>query len=142
MVYRIRTPRVVHETVDDEVIAIDFETGTYYSMTGSGALVWACLERGASARAIVAALAASFDGDRHYMQSSVDRFIQELQQAALVVEDEGGDDTADPSRPDVSAKRPFSPPLLSRFTDMQQLLLLDPIHEVDEETASNAPERE
>lgn len=74
LVCRINAPRIVHETVDDtvddEVVAIDFETGTYYSVTGSGAVVWACLERGASARSIVDQLAGTFDGDRTLLESS------------------------------------------------------------------------
>jgi hypothetical protein len=28
--------------------------------------------------------------------------------------------------------RPYSPPKLSAYTDMQELLLLDPVHEVDD----------
>ena len=33
---------------------------------------------------------------------------------------------------EASEKRPYVPPQIERFTDMQELLLLDPIHEVDD----------
>jgi hypothetical protein len=35
--------------------------------------------------------------------------------------------------PSPASRRPFDEPLVERFTDMQNLLLLDPIHEVTEE---------
>lgn len=31
-----------------------------------------------------------------------------------------------------TSQRCFTPPVLNKFTDMQELLLLDPIHDVDE----------
>jgi hypothetical protein len=66
----------------------------------------------------------------------VQKFIDELQQEGLIVvkekeESRGAIDLKTESK--AEGKKPdFEAPVLNRYTDMQDLLLLDPIHEVDE----------
>ena len=43
---KVNAPRMVHETVDDEVIVIDLATGAYYSLAGSAAHIWALIAAG------------------------------------------------------------------------------------------------
>ncbi len=50
------SPEIVHETVDGEVIAIDLANGSYYSLAGSGPVIWAVLGAGAGEAEIAAAL--------------------------------------------------------------------------------------
>ena len=45
--YVIDDRRVVHETIGGEVVAIDNDTGTYFSIEGSGVDVWNALVTGA-----------------------------------------------------------------------------------------------
>jgi hypothetical protein len=47
------------------------------------------------------------------------------------VPDEAADDRATPRRPLPIAKRPFHAPGLQAFQDMQDMLALDPIHDVE-----------
>ena len=46
--YRINSPPVIHQTLDGEVIVVNLDTGTYYSLVGTGAAIWDAVERGAS----------------------------------------------------------------------------------------------
>jgi hypothetical protein len=77
---------------------------------------------------------AAWDGDAAQIETAVSALLDELLQERLVVL---GDD-AEAGRGAVGAgatsavSRSFTPPVLSRYTDMQDLLLLDPIHDVDE----------
>lgn len=125
-------PRVVHETIDGEVILIQIETGYYYSLGGSGARMWRLLEGGRSIDEVAAALEETY-GPSPEIRSAIERLTEELRGETLLEPLEGD---ADPSSAeDVPASEtavPFVAPLLERYEDMQDFLLVDPIHEVDD----------
>ena len=43
---RPNTPMVISEIVEDEVVLVNFDSGSYYSLAGSGTEVWRALESG------------------------------------------------------------------------------------------------
>jgi Coenzyme PQQ synthesis protein D (PqqD) len=51
-------PMLVSRQFDDEVIVANFETGIYYSLTGTAADIWCGLQCGATAADIASAFAA------------------------------------------------------------------------------------
>jgi hypothetical protein len=137
--YRPNRPRVIGEVVDDEAILIDLETGSYFSLVGSGAHVWSAVERGDTLDEVLAALAATCDGLPADVAAQIRAFLQELVDAELVVavplDAELGEPVAgQDGSAVVSSAGPgtYQPPAIQRFDDMQELILLDPIHEVDE----------
>jgi hypothetical protein len=121
---RINAPKVIHEVFETEVVIVNLETGIYYSARGSGIEIWRALERGHSRAAIVGHFAPWPGGSE-----KADAFLEQLLREQLVVEKQNGEtETA----ANISATSEFLPPQLDKFTDMQELLLLDPIHELDE----------
>ena len=62
MRFRIDTPRVIHETIDDEVVIIDFDSGSYYSLDKAGAVIWGFIERGASLGGIIEGVTNRYQG--------------------------------------------------------------------------------
>lgn len=42
----VPAPAVRSRALDDELVLLDLDAGTYYSLNRTGALVWAALERG------------------------------------------------------------------------------------------------
>jgi hypothetical protein len=131
--YRVKTPTVVSENIDGEVVAIHLKRGHYYSMSGTAALIWAWIEAGIPYRMIEHRLAERFESADGSMPASVREFLGALLEEGLVEET----DQATPSSnggPAVNeaTRRPFDPPRLERHTDMQDLLVLDPIHDVGE----------
>jgi hypothetical protein len=132
--FKIRSPFTIHETVDGEVVMVNLETGTYYSLVGTGAWIWAAVERAATVEEIVADLDASFEGAGDQLEDTVRRFLDELAQEGLIVpsDDENGS-VADARAVVTGTRESFTPPTLERFTDMRHLILLDPVHEVEEE---------
>ena len=135
---RVNTEKVSYETIDGETLIINLENGNYYSLLGTGAEVWSIVERGAAIGDIVEAIDRRYRGNRTDVEAAVNRFAADLQREGLIAHDDGPvlERTA---APDLTTppnggeeKRPFEAPVLSKYTDMQDLLLLDPIHEVDE----------
>jgi len=128
--YRINTPKVVHETIEGEVVIINLDSGSYYSLDQAGAALWAELERGQGLDDLARYV------DAHYVTGGSDAAAAvEALVAALVAEDlvrEAGPAAAQPPSPANGQRAAFVAPVLQKHTDMQDLLLLDPIHEVDE----------
>jgi hypothetical protein len=131
--FRLNEPTVVHEVIDGEGIIINLETGVYYSLNKSAAAVWERLAGGAGTAELVASLTEHYDASPEAIADDVDSLLDQLQQEQLIVPDV----TATPAAPALeataaSAKKSYEPCRLQKFTDMTELLLLDPVHDVDE----------
>ena len=133
--FRVNSPNVIHETIEGEVILIDLKTGTYYSLRDAGAAVWQAIQDGAGEDGIAAELRSRYDASEEQIQEAVRRLLAELEREGLVRADEGeAAPAATSSASDNGAARlPFSAPVLEKHTDMQDLILLDPVHEVGAE---------
>jgi hypothetical protein len=71
------------------------------------------------------------------MAAQVAAFVDELTREQLVVSAGEGSIARSPGEPGGTGTAqvdpgPWSTPTLTRFTDMQDLLVLDPVHEVDD----------
>jgi hypothetical protein len=137
-VARLCRAEVTFEVFDDEAVLINFKTGSYFSVGGAGREVIEALVGGDRTVAeLVDVVGQRYVGETDVMADAVTAFLAALEQAGLVVVETGqesGQPGARPVAPSVVSgdRRAFEPPVLSAFDDMQALLLLDPIHEVDE----------
>lgn len=140
--YRIRATGIESDTIEGEAVVIDMESGKYYCLNATGSMVWEALRRGVTADGAVAALALRCEGDRADMRKSVDSFLKQLENEALIervdddaMEAEDGMGDGEAGHP----RQPFTAPVLDVFTDMQAFMLVDPVHEVDEQGIPQAP---
>ena len=131
MYYRMNLPRIVHETLDNETIIIDFDTGTYYSLQDTGHWVWHLLERTLAVEEIIDQITTCFTGEQEEMDAAVRQFVGKLAQAELIVETTVPLSLTEPLF--FAHQGLFTPPLLEEHSDIQDLLLLDPIHEVSKQ---------
>ncbi|CAN5682748.1 hypothetical protein BH18ACT13_BH18ACT13_10070 [soil metagenome] len=126
---------VLHEAIDGEVIVIDVATGAYYSLRGSAAVIWGLVERspGVAPGQLAEALAVRYQANGQDVEAELTRFLSQLDEEGLIsaVEASGAPaaDTAsaEPSDEPVGV---FAPPVLEKHTDMQDLVLIDPVHDV------------
>lgn len=139
--FRINTPEIVHETIEGEVVIINLENGNYYSLDGIGASIWDSIGRGASVGKIVRGLDLHYQAKGSQIELAVEQFLAELEQDDLIAPDGTGASEINhaPKTQETGAKYDFEAPVLNRYTDMQDLLLLDPIHDVDEAGWPNVP---
>lgn len=129
--YAIPEVAVTHERLDDEVIAINVETGFYYALVGPAADVWSAFDPVGTVQGVVAVLAARYDVAEEELRRDVDAFARQLQAAGLLTPVER---SAAPVGvlPDTPRGTRWSQPELEEYRDMANLVLLDPIHQVDE----------
>lgn len=133
MRYRINQPMVVSEVFDGEAIIINLDTGNYYSLLGTATYIWEALATGHTVETVSEALTRNASGS--HAQTEVAAFIDTLLTEGLIVTDASTNVRA-PLEP---APIVYVLPQLNKFTDLQTLLLLDPIHEVEEEGWPRAP---
>jgi hypothetical protein len=132
MRYQVNAPQVIAETVAEETMIVDLSSGHYFNLQGAGADVWEYIERETSLPVIVAQLEGRYVADEGEIEAAVIRLIGELEGENLIVPANGdGLGVQEVVLSGVGDRVPFPAPVLSKFTDMQDIILLDPVHEVD-----------
>jgi hypothetical protein len=130
--YRVNRPKVIFEAFEDETVLINLDSGNYYSFSGSAALIWDRIISGESIASVIKYLQERF-GNAADIGLSVEDFIRKLVDENLIVKDsnETGKNVKQ-GKVEIPMLARFERPVLQKYSDMQDLLLLDPIHEVDE----------
>jgi hypothetical protein len=133
--YDLRRPEVISEKFDDEYVIVNLKSGAYYGLGATGAAIWEMVMTGATHAEIVRGLAELFEAEETTLDRAVADLLRELEQEALVVP--GRDKPSSmPHRaapnPHLASRAAFTVPILEKHTDMQEVLQLDPIHEVDD----------
>ena len=129
-VYQVNSPDVVAEVVDGEAVIVNLRNGNYYSLDGVGAQIWALLTEQRSVDQVVAIILQSYVGDAAEIEQRVCQLVEELCGEQLLTLADGA---SVPSTTTIAvqadAMRPaFAPPMLNKYTDMEDLLLVDPVH--------------
>lgn len=134
--FRVNTPTVTHETIDGEAVIINLDSGNYYSLVDVGSFIWGLIEKGASANDLQDQVSQTYHGDVFDIDRGVQDLLVQLQQENLIVPVNSAAEAVDTAQVIPSnnhhEKPSFNPPLLHKYSDMQELLLLDPIHDVDD----------
>lgn len=118
-------PNVISEPMEGELVVINLESGCYYSLNRPAAKIWSCLNRGLSVEQIIAAQQG--DGlDETEVRDTIASFCGFLEEEMLMIAS-----VSDQDQP-MCASDPYEKPVIEKFSDMQEMLLLDPIHEVSE----------
>jgi Coenzyme PQQ synthesis protein D (PqqD) len=126
--YEPNSPAVAGEIIDGEAIILHLPKGHYFSSEGSGAFIWSAVEKRIPVAEIENRLGAAYGIDSSRAADAVRSFVTTLSKHDLVRPCEaapgGWEEIERPSGA-------FSTPTIEIYTDMQHLLLLDPIHDVD-----------
>jgi Coenzyme PQQ synthesis protein D (PqqD) len=126
--YRINAPNVNSECIDGEVIIVNLENGSYYSCVDLGAYLWSRLVAGDTTEAIVHDLVAVFARDRTEIGTTVAEYVALLEKEQLIVSAVAGE--ASGLSIEVALPTQFGTPELHAYSDMKDMLLLDPVHDV------------
>lgn len=116
---------VAAKVIDGEAIIMNLSSGLYYSMDNVGAAIWELIARRYSLREVADVIADRYRVDRERAAGDVRRLVQELLDEHLVTVA-----TSDRERvavlPPPGAPPPYEPPRLQKYTDMADMLALDP----------------
>jgi hypothetical protein len=135
--YRLNTPLVASEIIENEAVLIHFESGSYFSTDKVGATVLELIDKQVSVPQIVGTMVRTYAGEAVAIEKALRRFLSELRSEGLIVPTQ----QAPTSCADSAAEKtpvsptgetpPFVDPVLHKFSDLQNLLMLDPIHDTE-----------
>lgn len=132
-IYKINEPNVSSEEIDGEVIIVNLLNGNYYSTVKLGVYIWGGIAAGLSIEFMVEELTTRFSSKREDIEKAVPEFVSELRDAELITEHNDKSDHHDGENGHggrIIMPAGYETPTLSCYTDMKDLLLLDPIHDV------------
>ncbi|HEY3840379.1 MAG TPA: PqqD family protein [Bryobacteraceae bacterium] len=131
--FRVNAPSVIYEKFDDELVAINLDTGVYHSLAGAAADAFELLTQEATQQEVSVALATKYAAAPDVIHSALTPFFEQLGKEGLIepveVRKQRGSLQLANSGSDVA----FAPPTLDAYRDLQSLFLLDPVHDVGEE---------
>ena len=117
------------EVFGEETVVIHFERGTYFSLRGSAVQIWSLLQQAPTSIAEIAAAAHAQPGPPADFETSLTRIVAQLTEHDLVIKCSG---TA--LRPNLSPeiqRRLAAPADLEVYSDLTELIAMDPVHEID-----------
>jgi hypothetical protein len=117
--HELRGPAVISDEVGGETLAINLDSGAYYVITPGSLVVWAALITGVPAAALL-------EGATDPRRPALEAFLAKLLEAGLLRPIDS------PSEPGEVESWVGEDLEIQEFTDMADLLGLDPIHDVDE----------
>lgn len=136
--YKINTPHIVFDIIENEVIIINLKNGNYYNVVKTGTYIWQIIEKGFNPEDITGLFSKKFNILPEIIKKDIHEFIAELLMEKLISETEDPDNNEDSNKdliPDVPEYiSEYQKPKLYKYADMQNALMLDPIHEFDERT--------
>lgn len=133
-------PHVIYEILDGEAVVINLDCGHYFGFDEIATCLWSSL---ISCRKTFSEtlqdLRGRYTADEAVLTTAVQDFVVRLEQEGLIRasgtnSQAAGTGAAAP----LSPSKPFTTPSFKKYTDMQDFLLVDPIHDVSE---SGWPER-
>lgn len=135
---RINAPHVVHDTIEGETILINLKNGNYYSFDKYGSFIWEILEKNGDPEILAIVISDIFNLEKEKTKSEIDIFISDLLMENLLVPENPDAVPVNSINRDEMEKlvrvriEGFNTPVISKYSDMRDALMLDPIHDVDE----------
>lgn len=126
--YTVNEEKMFFDIADGQAVVINFVTGIYYGFTPLGSAVIEALVNGASEQTVLKALQARPNCPKD-MEQDLHGFIGELTEKEILTGD-GSGSGEEPVFEDSAFEEGFLL-ALQEFSDVQELLLADPVHEVD-----------
>ncbi len=126
--YQLRETGITFDIFDGEVVALNLQEGKYYNMEGAAAFIWTSIAGGVATSIVLEQLTQLVPNESEKVRTEVLGFLIQLEQEGLIV----GTAEALPTVETLSTPAAYSTPLLAVFTDMQEVIQLDPVHDVSD----------
>ncbi|CAH0997921.1 hypothetical protein EMA8858_04056 [Emticicia aquatica] len=126
--YSVATLGIAYEHFDDETVIVNLPKGHYYSLGNTAHFIFQLFANGSNATQIANALSSTFDISTAAALEVANDFINQLIQEELLVET---NTFVEFQAPEIAVKKTFEEPFLEVFSDMKEMLTLDPVHDVD-----------
>lgn len=123
--------KISFDRLDGEVIIVDLESGSYYCTSQTGSDIWSLVVQGISTNKILQVLIKKYIGELNVLENDINKFIDKLVDLNLIFPIKSNED-ADFVLPEDQIRSNWLKPIIEEYTDMWDLIKMDPIHESNE----------
>jgi hypothetical protein len=129
--YRLFDANIASEHFGEEAVVVNLMTGVYYSMPGVASHIWSRILEGYSVAEIRQDLIQAYvpETEEEKLHAELEDFVQSLLVHELIVADETVSRQTDTDA--IPEGEAYTTPALEVFQDMKEILLLDPVHDVN-----------
>lgn len=122
--YRLNEPAVIADVIDGEAVIMNLERGSYYGLDQIGADIWQMILAGRTFDEIATTIAQHFDIEHERVASDINALAAQMIEEKLIVPDPAGEERVrEPHQITVTV---YATPVLTVYSDMKDLLALDP----------------
>lgn len=130
--YVVASRDIVSEDFDGEFVVLDLGSGRYYSMDAAASALWRAITAGVSMQALADAVDSAAPASTGITAQDIHDYAEQLvAYGCLARSDVPGTVPLDPATA-AALKAGAGPPKLEMFTDLADLIMADPIHDVEE----------
>ena len=122
--YRPVGDNLASTIIDGDAVLVNLATGIYYSLDDTAGAVWQMVEKGHSVGKIARLLTAHYETTPEQALTDVSNLVARLLDENLIAQVETQELAV--SDPVVERRLPYRTPELTMYTDMADLLALDP----------------
>ena len=121
---------ILSDVFGEEVVLVNLDSGMYYSLRGSATQIWIRLFNQYSLIEILADLIQIYQVTENQLNADINLFVTQLLELKIIKT------ATDAERKEIDfiskdVLIDYSTPVVEIFSDMQEILLLDPVHDVD-----------
>ena len=128
--YNIYYNNILSDVFGEEVVLVNLESGVYYSLKYSAAQIWIRLINQYSPTEVFADLIQIYQVDENDLISDINLFITQLLEDKIIkIASETEKKSIEFNSKGILVT--YTSPVVETFSDMQEILLLDPVHDVD-----------
>ena len=127
--YKLNEEKMFYDMAEGQAIVINFTTGMYYGTSSLGSAVLDALLAGTATADVLKALQA-LEGCPADMEEKLNAFVKALQEKEIIT---AGETTGAACAIDTAALADGFVLTVDEFTEVQDLILADPVHDVDVE---------
>lgn len=122
--YKTAGPDIVFEQFDGDLVVLNLATGQYFGFNPSAAAIWSALMAGATPQQVQSS---------GHSAPELGQFVDRLVALGLMVADPDATSSwHDDMRQQLAAD--LTPPTVDVYEDLADLIVADPIHDVDQKT--------
>jgi hypothetical protein len=117
---------VIGKVLDGEAIVINLATGSYYAMAGVGAVIWQGIDERCSLQEIAVRVSANYDVSVEQAGVDVLQLAERLMQEGIATLAADSPEPVAAAPPPLAHRAAYAAPELTAYSDMRNLLALDP----------------